>query len=81
MAGRQGPDAARLDMAGRGRANPDKQISLPVRQIALVVNGVHLLENMKLDELHRAGLRVRLHHAAAQDPGGSGSTVAPVAVR
>ena len=31
--------------------NPDKQISLPVHQIALVVNGVHLLENMKLDEL------------------------------
>jgi hypothetical protein len=31
--------------------NPDKEISLPVHQLALVVNGVHLLENMKLDEL------------------------------
>ena len=31
--------------------NPDPQLSLPVHQIALVVNGVHLLENMKLDEL------------------------------
>ena len=31
--------------------NPDKQLSLPVHQIALVVNGIHLLENMKLDEL------------------------------
>jgi len=31
--------------------NPDPQISLPVHQIALVVNGVHLLENLKLDEL------------------------------
>ena len=50
--------------------NPDKQISLPVHQIALVVNGVHLLENMKLDELAaKRRLRVRLHHAAAEDPG------------
>ena len=31
--------------------NPDKQLSLPVHQIALVVNGIHLLENLKLDEL------------------------------
>jgi len=31
--------------------NPDPQISLPVHQLALVVNGVHLLENLKLDEL------------------------------
>ena len=31
--------------------NPDPLISLPVHQIALVVNGVHLLENLKLDEL------------------------------
>ncbi|MGH7335261.1 MAG: hypothetical protein ACREKS_21455 [Candidatus Rokuibacteriota bacterium] len=31
--------------------NPDPQISLPVHQILLVVNGIHLLENMKLDEL------------------------------
>src|SRR5713226_6617843 len=30
--------------------NPDKQVSLPVHQIALVVNGVHLLENLKLEE-------------------------------
>src|SRR5437870_3444316 len=31
--------------------NPDKDLSLPVHQIMLVVNGIHLLENMKLDEL------------------------------
>ena len=50
--------------------NPDKQVSLPVHQIALVVNGIHLLENL---EARRAGgergLRVRLHDAAAEDPG------------
>lgn len=62
--------------------NPDKSISLPVHQIALVVNGIFLLENMKLHELAAAAayefafivqpLKVR---------GGTGSTVAPVAVR
>src|SRR5207237_7305917 len=31
--------------------NPDKEISLPVHQIMLVVNGIHLLEIMKLDDL------------------------------
>jgi len=62
--------------------NPDPQISLPVHQIALVVNGVHLLENLKLDEL--AGKKV-YEFAFMMQPlkiqGGSGSTVSPVAVR
>ena len=31
--------------------NPDTQLSLPVHQIMLVVNGIHILENLKLDEL------------------------------
>ncbi len=62
--------------------NPDPQISLPVHQLALVVNGVHLLENLKLDEL--AQKRV-YEFAFLMQPiklqGGTGSTVAPVAVR
>jgi kynurenine formamidase len=62
--------------------NPDPQISLPVHQIMLVVNGIHLLENMKLDEL--AAKRVH-EFAFVMQPlkiqGGSGSTVAPVAIR
>jgi kynurenine formamidase len=62
--------------------NPDKQVSLPVHQIALVVNGIHLLENLKLDEL--ASKQV-YEFAFIMQPlkiqGGSGSTVAPVAVR
>jgi kynurenine formamidase len=62
--------------------NPDPKLSLPVHQIALVVNGVHLLENMKLDELAQK----RVHEFAfVMQPlkitGGSGSTVAPIAVR
>jgi kynurenine formamidase len=62
--------------------NPDKQLSLPVHQIALVVNGIHLLENLKLDELAAQGVS---EFAFIMQPlkiqGGSGSTVAPIAVR
>ena len=31
--------------------NPDPELSSPVHQIMLVVNGIHLVERMKLDEL------------------------------
>jgi len=62
--------------------NPDKQISLPLHQLALVINGVHLLENLKLEEL--AAKKV-YEFAFIMQPmkmqGATGSTVAPVAVR
>ncbi|HMA74930.1 MAG TPA: cyclase family protein [Xanthobacteraceae bacterium] len=62
--------------------NPDKLISLPLHQIALVVYGVHLLENLKLDEL--AGKNVS-EFAFVMQPlklqGATGSTVAPAAIR
>ena len=62
--------------------NPDKLISLPVHQLALVIHGVHLLENLKLDEL--AAKKV-YEFAFIMQPmkmqGATGSTVAPVAVR
>ncbi len=62
--------------------NPDREISLPLHQIALVVNGIHLLENLKLDEL--ADKRV-YEFAFVMQPlkmqGATGSTVAPVAIR
>ena len=61
--------------------NPDKNLSLPVHQIALVVNGIFLLENMKLDEL--AAKRVHEFAFTVQPlkiKGGTGSTVAPVAI-
>jgi kynurenine formamidase len=62
--------------------NPDKNISLPVHQIALVINGIFLLENMKLDELAAA----KAHEFAflvqpLKIKGATGSTVAPVAIR
>jgi kynurenine formamidase len=62
--------------------DPDPQLSNPVHQIALVVNGIHLLENLKLDEL--AGKQVYEFALIVQPlkiQGATGSTVAPVAVR
>jgi kynurenine formamidase len=62
--------------------NPDKSISLPVHQIALVVNGIFLLENLNLDEL---AAKRAYEFAFVVQPlkikGGTGSTVAPVAIR
>ena len=62
--------------------NPDKQLDLPVHQIALVVNGIFLLENLKLDELAAKGV---YEFAFMVEPlkirGGTGSTVAPIAIR
>ena len=62
-------------------ANPDPAISLPVHQIMLVVNGIHLVERMKLDELAASGV---YEFAFIVQPlkiqGATGSTVVPVAV-
>jgi kynurenine formamidase len=61
--------------------NPNPQLAGPVHQIMLVVNGIHLLENLKLDEL--AARRV-YEFALIVEPlkiqGGTGSTVAPIAI-
>jgi kynurenine formamidase len=62
--------------------NPDKQIRLPVHAIALVVNGIFLLENMELEALAKDKA---YEFAFIVEPlkikGGTGSTVAPIAVR
>ena len=62
--------------------NPDPQLSLPIHQIMLAINGIHLLENLKLDEL--AAKRV-YEFAFIIEPlkiqGATGSTVAPIAIR
>ena len=61
--------------------NPDPQISLPVHQIALVVNGVHLLENLKLDELVSKNVQeFVLIMTPLKIRGATGSTVSPIAV-
>ncbi|MEO8164649.1 MAG: cyclase family protein [Betaproteobacteria bacterium] len=62
--------------------NPDKSLSLPVHQLALSVYGIFLLENMKLDEL--AAKKVYEFAFIVQPlkvKGGTGSTVAPIAIR
>jgi kynurenine formamidase len=62
--------------------NPDKNLSLPVHQIALAVYGIFLLENMNLQEL--AAKKVYEFAFIVQPlkiKGGTGSTVAPIAVR
>ena len=61
--------------------NPDPQVSLPVHQIMLVVNGINLVERMKLDELASSQV---YEFAFVVQPlklqGATGSTVAPVAI-
>jgi kynurenine formamidase len=62
--------------------NPDTSISIPIHQMALVVNGVHLLENMKLDELAaKDAYEFALILQPLKLEGATGSTVAPIAVR
>ena len=80
---RQDPMLVGSDNAGINvNPSPDPQLSNPVHQIMLVVNGIHLLENLKLDEV--AAKRV-YEFALILQPlkiqGGTGSTVAPIAIR
>jgi kynurenine formamidase len=61
--------------------NPDPLLSLPVHQIMLVINGIHLLENMKLDQLASKGIyEFAFMIQPLKIQGGTGSTVAPIAV-
>ena len=62
--------------------DPDPNLNNPVHQIALVVNGIHLLENLKLDELAaRQAWEFALIVQPLKIQGGTGSTVAPTAIR
>ncbi|MEO6022751.1 MAG: cyclase family protein [Burkholderiales bacterium] len=62
--------------------NPDKQIRLPVHAIALVINGIFLLENLELEALAKdKAYEFALVVEPLKIKGGTGSTVAPIAVR
>jgi kynurenine formamidase len=62
--------------------NPDPQLLGPVHQLMLVVNGIHLLENLKLEELAaRQAYEFALIVQPLKLQGATGSTVAPIAVR
>ena len=62
--------------------NPDPKLNEPVHQILLTVNGIHMVESLKLDEL--AAKRFT-EFAIVIEPlkikGATGSTIAPVAIR
>ena len=61
--------------------NPDRELAFPVHQIALVVHGVHLLEDMRLDELaERRAYEFAFLMQPLKIKGGTGSTVAPSAL-
>jgi kynurenine formamidase len=80
---RQDPMLVGADNAPVGvTPDVDPQVSNPIHQILLVINGVYLLENLKLDDL--AAKQVYEFALIVQPlkiQGGTGSTVAPVAVR
>ena len=60
----------------------DDDDAIPIHQLALVVNGVHLLENLKLDELAAKNVyEFALIRQPLKLEGATGSTVAPIAVR
>jgi kynurenine formamidase len=62
--------------------SPDPQLSNPVHQIMLVVYGIHLLENLRLDEVAAQGAdEFALMVQPLKLVGATGSTVAPVAIR
>ena len=73
-----GADSAPVEVS----PNPDPELSLPVHQIMLVVNGIHLIERMKLDELaSKAVYEFAFVVQPLKLQGATGSTVAPVAIR
>ena len=62
--------------------NPDPKLNEPVHQIMLVVHGVHLLEGLKLEELAaKRAYEFAFMVQPLKIQGGTGSTVAPVAIR
>jgi len=62
--------------------SPDPALSNPTHQIMLVINGIHLLENLKLEELAAArAYEFALVLQPLKIQGATGSTVAPIAVR
>ena len=60
---------------------PDPALSLPVHQIMLVVNGIHILERMRLEELAAQEVyEFALIIQPLKIQGATGASVAPVAM-
>jgi kynurenine formamidase len=79
---RQGVVAIGADnMAVEVLPNPDHTLALPVHQHALVEAGVHLIENLALEEMAASGVRVGcMVMLAVKYRGATGSPVRPVVV-
>jgi kynurenine formamidase len=61
--------------------NPDPALSLPVHQIMLAVNGIHILERMRLEELAAQEVyEFALIIQPLKIQGATGASVAPVAM-
>ena len=80
---RQDPMLVGADTSGVNVSpSADPQLSNPVHQIMLVINGIHLLENLRLDEVAaKQAYEFALIVQPLKIQGGTGSTVAPIAVR
>lgn len=62
--------------------NPDKELRFPVHQIMLTVNGIYQIENLNLEELSRdKAYEFAFVVQPLKIKGGTGSTVAPMAIR
>jgi kynurenine formamidase len=62
--------------------NPDKDLRFPVHQIMLTVNGIYQIENLELEGLSRdKSYEFAFIVQPLKIKGGTGSTVAPIAVR
>ena len=69
------------NMAVEVLPNPDRTLSMPVHQHALAEAGVHLIENLALDELARDGLRSFCFILlATKFRGATGSPTRPIAM-
>ncbi len=69
------------NMAVEVLPNPDQELGLPVHQHALVEAGVHLIENLALDELARDGIyRFCFILLATKYKGATGCPVRPIAM-
>ena len=80
---RQDPMLVGADNSGVNvTPSSDRALSNPTHQIMLVINGIHLLENLKLDELvAMQAYEFALVVQPLKIQGGTGSTVAPIALR
>lgn len=78
----QDPMMVGSDNSGIGVSpDVDPNVSNPVHQILLVVHGIHLLENLRLEEIAARGVyEFALIVQPLKIQGGTGSTVAPIAI-